>query len=132
MPNKIIAGIGIDIVEIPRLKKAIERWQESFLKRIFTDNEIKYSKARKFSYQHLAARFAAKEAVLKAIGDASIQRIEWRNVEVLNDEFGKPTIHLSGEALKIKEQKDISEIIISMSHTHSYAVANAILIKNDK
>jgi len=132
LPNKIIAGIGIDIVEIPRLKKAIERWQESFLKRIFTDNEIKYSKARKFSYQHLAARFAAKEAVLKAIGDASIQRIEWRNVEVLNDEFGKPTIHLSGEALKIKEQKDISEIIISMSHTHSYAVANAILIKNDK
>lgn len=132
MLNKIIAGIGIDIVEIPRLKRAIERWQESFLKRIFTDNEIKYSKARKFSYQHLAARFAAKEAVLKAIGDASIQKIEWRNVEVLNDEFGKPIIHLSGEAKKIKEQKDISEIIISMSHTRSYAVANAVLIKNDK
>jgi len=128
----MIAGVGIDIVEISQLKNAVCRWRNSFLKRIFTDNEINYSQARKFSYQHLAARFAAKEAVLKAIGDASIRRIEWRNVEVLNDEFGKPTIRLSGEAKKIKEKKDISDIIISMSHTRNYAVASAILIKNGK
>lgn len=128
----MIAGIGVDIVEISRIKNAITRWKDSFLRRIFTENEIKYSKSKKFSYQHLAARFAAKEAVLKAIGDSSIQRIEWHEVEVLNDEFGKPMIYLSGEAKKIKDREKISDILISMSHTREYAVANAILIKNGK
>ena len=128
----MIGGLGVDIVEISRIKNAVLRWKESFLKRIFTDNEINYSKTRKFSYQHLAARFAAKEAVLKAIGDSSIHRIEWHEVEVLNDEFGKPMIRLSGEAKKTKERRNISDIIISMSHTRTYAVANAILIKNGK
>lgn len=128
----MIAGVGVDIVEVPRIKDAILRWKDAFLKRIFTDNEIHYSKAKKFAYQHLAARFAAKEAVLKAIGDASIQRIEWHEVEVFNDEFGKPFIRLSGEALKIKEKKKISDIIISMSHTRKFAIANAILVKNGK
>ena len=128
----MISGTGIDIIEISRIKNAVRRWKDSFLRRIFTENEINYSQARKFSYQHLAARFAAKEAVLKAIGDSSIHRINLREVEVLNDESGKPYIRLSGEAKKIKEKKKISDIIISMSHTHKLAVANAILIKNDK
>lgn len=128
----MIAGIGVDIVEVSRIKDAVARWRDAFLKRIFTDNEIHYSQEKKFTYQHLAARFAAKEAVLKAIGDSSIHRIEWHNVEVLNDEFGKPTIRLSGEAKKIKDSKKISDIIISMSHTRKLAVANAILIKNGK
>lgn len=128
----MIVGVGVDIVEVPRIKDAVSRWKDAFLKRIFTENEIQYSKSKKFAYQHLAARFAAKEAVLKAIGDASIQRIEWHNVEVLNDEFGKPYIHLSGEAKKIKEKKMITDILISMSHTHKHAVANAILISNRK
>ncbi len=128
----MIIGVGVDIVEISRIKSAVSRWKEAFLKRIFTENEIQYSQNKKFVYQHLAARFAAKEAVLKAIGDASIQRIEWHNVEVLNDEFGKPYIRLSGEAKKVKEDKNITDIIISMSHTHKVAVANAILIKDGK
>lgn len=128
----MISGTGIDIIEISRIKNAVIRWKDSFLRRIFTENEINYSRARKFSYQHLAARFAAKEAVLKAIGDSSIHRINLREVEVLNNESGKPFIRLSGEAKKIKEKKKISDIIISMSHTHKLAVANAILIKNDK
>ena len=128
----MISGTGIDIIEISRIKNAVIRWKDSFLKRIFTENEINYSQARKFSYQHLAARFAAKEAVLKAIGDSSIHQINLREVEVLNDKSGKPFIRLSGAAKKIKEKKKISEIIISMSHTHKLAVASAILIKNDK
>lgn len=126
----MIAGIGIDIIEVSRIKEAVERWDSAFLKRIFTDNEVQYSQNKKFAYQHLAARFAAKEAVLKAIGDSAIQHIEWHNIEVLNDEFGKPYIRLSGEALKIKEAKQITDIIISMSHTHTFAVANVILVKN--
>lgn len=128
----MISGTGIDIIEVSRIKNAVIRWKDSFLKRIFTENEINYSQAKKFSYQHLAARFAAKEAVLKAIGDSSIHQINLREVEVLNDEFGKPFIRLSGAAKKIKEKKKISAIIISMSHTHKLAVANAILIKNGK
>ena len=125
----MIAGIGVDIVEISRIKNALTRWKDAFLRRIFTENEINYSRGKKSSYQHFAARFAAKEAVLKAIGDSSIQRVEWHNIEVLNDEFGKPTIRLSGEAKRIKEDRNISEIIISMSHTRTYAVANAILLR---
>jgi holo-[acyl-carrier protein] synthase len=128
----VIAGVGIDIVEISRIRAAVTRWKEAFLKRIFTENEISYSHTKKFAYQHLAARFAAKEAVLKAIGDSSIQRIEWHEVEVFNDEFGRPYIRLSGEAKKIKDNKGISEIIISMSHTRTFAVANAILIKDGR
>ena len=128
----MISGTGIDIIEISRIKNAVLRWKDSFLKRIFTENEINYSQAKKFSYQHLAARFAAKEAVLKAIGDSSIHQINLREVEVLNDKSGKPFIRLSGAAKKIKEKRKISDIIISMSHTHKMAVANAILIKNDK
>jgi len=129
---KMIVGVGVDIVEVPRIKDAVLRWKDAFLRRIFTDNEINYSKAKKFAYQHLAARFAAKEAVLKAIGDSSIQRIEWHEVEVFNDEFGKPFIRLSGEAKKIKEDRKISDIIISMSHTRAFAIANAILIKDGR
>ncbi len=128
----MIAGLGVDIVEISRIKNALTRWKDAFLRRIFTENEINYSRGKKSSYQHFAARFAAKEAVLKAIGDSSIQRIEWHNIEVLNDEFGKPTIRLSGEAKRIKEDRKISEIIISMSHTRTYAVANAVLLKDGK
>jgi holo-[acyl-carrier protein] synthase len=127
----MIAGIGVDIIEVSRIKEAVKRWESAFLKRIFTENEVNYSQNKKFVYQHLAARFAAKEAVLKAIGDSSIQHIEWHNIEVLNDEFCKPYIRLSGEALKIKERKNITDIIISMSHTRNFAVANAILIKNN-
>lgn len=125
----MIVGTGVDIVEVSRIKNAAIRWKDTFLKRIFTENEIAYSKQRKFSYQHLAARFAAKEAILKAFGDSTIHRVEWTNVEILNDEFGKPLVKLAGEAKKAQKERKITDIIISMSHTHTYAIANAILIK---
>jgi len=126
----MIAGIGIDIVEISRIKQAAKKWSNRFLKRIFTERELEYAHGKSIPYQHLAARFAAKEAVLKAIGDSTIHRIEWVNVEILNDEHGKPVVNLSGQAKKIKLEKNISDIIISMSHTRTYAAANAIVVKN--
>lgn len=125
-----IVGIGVDIVEISRIKQAAKKWSDSFLKRIFTSKELAYASGKSIPYQHLAARFAAKEAVLKAIGDSTIHRIEWVNVEILNDEHGKPVVNLLGQAKKIMQDKNISDIIISMSHTRTYAVANAIMIKN--
>lgn len=128
----LIVSTGVDIVEVSRIKRAVNKWRDKFLRRIFTEKEISYSSQRSASYQHLAARFAAKEAVLKAFGDSTIHRVEWTNVEILNDEFGKPIVKLSGEAQKARRNKNISDIIISMSHTRTYAVANAILIKNGK
>lgn len=128
----MIIGTGIDIVEISRVKNAALKWKDNFLRRIFTDKEIAYSKERVYSYQHLAARFAAKEAVLKAFGNGWTKRVEWTDVEIWNEKSGKPTVKLYGNVKKMKEKMKVDEIIVSLSHTRTYAVASAILVKNDK
>lgn len=118
----MIFGTGIDIVEIERIAKAIERWGEHFLKHVFTDNEIKYVNTHKFSAQHFAARFAAKEAVYKAIDGNDKKNIGWKDIEVLNEANGKPICQCS----KI----DVNQkILISLSHSKKYAVANAIIVR---
>jgi holo-[acyl-carrier protein] synthase len=124
----MIIGTGVDIVEIDRIRKAADKWKDKFLTRVFTDSELNYANSKKFSYQHLAARFAAKEAVLKAFGDASINNMEWRNIEIANNKDGKPFVKLTGEARKTLNKIGAGEIIVSLSHTRNYAVANAILI----
>ncbi|MCX5715437.1 MAG: holo-ACP synthase [Candidatus Omnitrophica bacterium] len=124
----MIIGTGVDIVEIARIKKAAKNWKARFLTRIFTDRELAYSRQKKFSHQHLAARFAAKEAVLKAFGDASINSMEWKEIEITNNKDGKPLVRLSGKALQTKKRRKVKDIIISLSHTKNYAVASAILI----
>lgn len=108
-------GIGIDIVEIPRIKKVIDKWGDSFLNRVFTKNELEYSMQKFFPYQHLAARFAAKEAVMKAFSDT---QIAFKDIEIINDKFGKPTC-------KICNRKN--RVHISIAHTNKYAVASAII-----
>jgi len=125
----MITGSGIDIVEIGRFRKAKKRWGKHFLEKIFTENEIEYSKKRRFQDQHFAARFAAKEAVLKAFGEklASIQN--WHDIEILNDKSGKPYIRFHKSAKKLKEKEKIDDVVISMSHCKGLAVANAILIR---
>jgi holo-[acyl-carrier protein] synthase len=125
----MIIGTGVDIVEVSRIKNAAVRWKENFLKRIFTDKELNYSKERTTSYQHLAARFAAKEAVLKALGNGWTNRVEWKDIEIWNEKSGKPNVRLSGEVERLSKKMGVGDIIISMSHTRTYAVANAILIK---
>jgi holo-[acyl-carrier protein] synthase len=124
----MIIGTGIDIVEISRLKNAAKKWQKNFLSKIFTDNELEYSNEKTSSYQHLAARFAAKEAVLKALGSGLTSRMEWRDIEVWNEKSGKPNVRLSGEVERISQSKGVSNIIISMSHTRTYAVASVVLV----
>jgi holo-[acyl-carrier protein] synthase len=128
----MILSTGVDIIEVSRIKNAALRWKENFLKRIFTDKELRYSRERTTSYEHLAARFAAKEAVLKALGNGLTNRVEWKDIEVWNDESGKPNVRLDGEVKKIAKKFGASDIIISMSHTRTYAVANAILVREDK
>ena len=114
----MIYGIGIDIIELDRIQKAIDRWGDHFLNHVFTDTEIEYAQRHKYPLQHFAARFAAKEAVLKAFGKNS--HINWKDIQIKNDKDGKPVC-------TFRDKKFKKKILISISHTHVYAVANAII-----
>lgn len=121
----MIIGIGCDIIEIERIKKACER--ESFVKRVFTEQEIAYCNARKTqAYSSYAARFAAKEAVLKALG-TGLRDGEIKEIEVVNDELGKPSIILGGYHKALSEKKGVKRIHISLSHTRTEAIAYCIM-----
>ena len=125
----MIFGTGVDIVEVFRMRDAIDKWGDSFLKKIFTDREIGYSNSKRFSCQHFAARFAAKEAVIKAFGEPKKFPIKWTEIEDLNDDEGKPMIKFHNDALKLKNKKKISDVVLSMSHSKNYAIANVIFLR---
>ncbi len=114
-----VLGNGVDIIEVRRIKKAIDKHGDGFLKRIFTNKELENAKARSSAiYQHLAGRFAVKEAIFKALGD---KEIGFQDVEVLNDAQGKPYCCL------LNRNRDKLSINISISHIKNYAVASAII-----
>ena len=122
---------GIDIIEVVRIKNNIETNQEKFLNRIYTSKEIEYCESkRKARYQHYAARFAAKEAIFKAISKLLNSKYEltWKNAEVLNDENGKPYINFLNTDIEGK----IEDIDISISHCKEYAIASVVLILKNK
>ena len=116
---------GIDIIEIERVKQSIQETNGKFCERVFTEKEIEYCESKKNQkYQHYAARFAAKEAVLKAISQALVSKfdIEWKEIEILNDEQGRPIVNILKKDLKIEQ------IDISISHCKTYAVASVVAI----
>jgi holo-[acyl-carrier protein] synthase len=115
----MIIGIGIDILEVARVQKVVER-NTRFLDRVFTEEEVQYSLPKKNKYQHLAARFAAKEAFFKAIG----KRISWTDVEVRNDPSGQPKLFVHA-----KEDFGFSRSLLSLSHLAEHALAIVILEK---
>lgn len=120
---------GIDIIEVSRVKEAIEEQNNKFLSKIYTEKEIEYcSNTGKMEYQHFAARFAAKEAVFKAISEfiKNDENEYWRKIEVLNDNNGRPKINLG-----IKLSKDIDSIDISISHIKELAIANVVVVFKD-
>src|SRR5262245_3719362 len=123
-----IIGIGTDIVECLRIGQMIERHGELFLGRVYTPDEISYCSSRKASTQHYAGRWAAKEAVLKALGTGWARGINWKDIEVRNDEGGRPSIHIEGGAQEHCERLGITEMLISISHCRSHAVAFATAI----
>lgn len=125
----MIVGTGIDIVEVFRMRDAINKWGMNFLTKVFTNEEIKYSVSRRFAPQHFAARFAAKEAVVKAFGVARRFPLNWTDIQVFNDKEGKPVISFTNDALKLKKQKKVNEVVVSMSHSKNYAVASVILLR---
>lgn len=122
---------GVDIIEIDRIEKAISKWKEKFIDRVFTKREYQYSNSKTFPYPHLAARFSAKEAVIKALGNFSLDKIRLKDIEVLNSTKGKPEIILHNH-IKSYCQKNNIKIELSLSHTKTFAVANAIAVKNGK
>ena len=119
---------GTDIIEIDRIKNSIENLENRFINEIFTQKEIEYCESKKGSkYQHYAARFAAKEALFKAISKLLNDKYElsWKNAEILNDENGRPYINFLDTNIKDK----IEDIDISISHCKSYATASVVIIK---
>jgi holo-[acyl-carrier protein] synthase len=117
-------SVGVDICEINRFGKIIEKHQERFLNKIFTLEEIRYCQRKHDPNPSFAVRFAAKEAFLKALGTGLRDGIKWREVEVKNDELGKPYLKITGRAGELLKGREVQ---ISLSHTHQNAIAFVIL-----
>ncbi len=120
----MLAGLGVDIIEVARIKKALDRWGERFLKRVFTPEEKRYSMRKAFPEQSLAARFAAKEAVMKALGTGPSGGIAWTDVEIVNTPYGKPEVKPGDKIINLVGQK---KIYVSLSHTREFAIAFAVV-----
>lgn len=123
-----IIGIGTDIIECARIAEMLEKHGEHFLDRVFTSGELIYCAERKAANQHYAGRWAAKEAVLKALGTGWAFGIKWTDVEVKNEMGGAPKIILAGVALEIATKLGIDRVLISISHCREYATAYAVAV----
>lgn len=123
-----VIGIGTDIIEVLRIADMIERHGELFLRRVYTNWEIEYCNARKAAVQHFAGRWAAKEAILKALGTGWANGIHWVDMEVRNEPGGEPRVSLGGRAREIAEELGIRAMPISISHCRHYATAYAMAL----
>lgn len=121
-----ILGIGNDIIEIARVKSSIERYSHRFLDRVFTQKEQEYCLRHRDSALNFAGRFAAKEAVVKALGTGFRGGLDWLDIEILNDGLGKPCVYFSDKA---KEKLGEAEVMITISHCREYATAFAVRVK---
>ncbi len=122
-----IRGIGIDLVDIPRMRAVIERWQERFLRRVFTEGEIEYCRARRDPVPHFAARFAAKEAALKALGTGLRFGVRWRELEVRRRRGEAPALVLTGRARQLARARG-GRLLVTLTHDGDYAMAQAVLV----
>ncbi len=120
----MIYGVGIDIIELSRIQVTTDRWGDLFLNKVFTEKELKYSLSKKNPNQHLAARFAAKEAVSKALSTGWTGIFRWQDVEVVNDALGKPEVRFFGE---LREKLADRRVHISLSHSDTVVVAVAVI-----
>lgn len=114
------------MVECARLQEMIDRHGDRFLKRVFTSTERKYCKDKKRGIEHLAGRFAAKEAVLKVLGTGWRDGIAWTDIEVVNEPSGQPRVRLKGRCREIADTLRLSKVLISISHISTHAIASAI------
>ena len=122
-----VIGIGVDLVECSRIEHSLDRFGERFLHRVFTDGEIAYSNSMKFPARHLAARFAAKEAVSKAFGTGIGKSMGWRDIDVQKKASGEPFLVLTGGAEKLARERGVKNALITLSHTDQQAMAMIVL-----
>ncbi len=120
-------AVGIDTIEIPRVGRVLERHGERFLKRVFTPEEVAFCRGR---VPELAARFAAKEAVMKALG-TGVRGVGWREIEVLPDRRGKPLVYLYGGAKKRADEMGLEGIDISLTHERDFAIAAVVGVRSE-
>lgn len=126
-----IIGIGVDMIEVPRIKKAVLNAAD-FIKKIFDDRELRLSERGMLRYEELAGRFAVKEAVLKAIKTGWRRGIQFKEIAVLNEKTGAPYVVLNGKAKEVAESLGVEEIFVSISHTKELAIGMVILVRSDK
>ncbi len=120
----MVEGLGIDIIEIDRMDRTVREWGDTFLNKVFTERELAYATSKMRPIPHLAARFAAKEAVAKALTIGWRGGFRWKDVEVTNDETGKPSVVLYG---KLKDMLRESNVLVSISHSETIVVAIALI-----
>lgn len=123
----MIVGSGVDLIEVARIRQSIERYGERFLARIFTPGERAYVERKKNRFERYAARFAAKEAGMKAIGTGWRLGVTWLDFEVVNLPGGRPTLRLSGKAAEFAARLHVKNVALSLTHTDAMAIAEVIL-----
>jgi holo-[acyl-carrier protein] synthase len=123
----MIVGTGVDIAEVFRIRESIERFGDRFLRRIFTEAEIRYCEQKVTRFESYAARFAAKEAGMKALGTGWSRGVRWRDIEVVREKGQRPTIQFHGEAAAIAAKLGAKNIALSLTHTSEQALAHVIL-----
>src|SRR2546421_11931974 len=126
-----INGIGVDLVNIPRMRDVIDRWQDRFLRRVFTDQEIAYCRARRDPVPHFAARFAGKEAAMKALGTGLRLGVKWRELEVRRERGQAPTLELHGRSRELGLARGGRRMLLALTHEGEYALAQALLVDDD-
>jgi holo-[acyl-carrier protein] synthase len=122
----VIVGVGVDLVHVPRVRRLLERWQERFLERVFTPDEVAYARGRHDPAEHLAARFAAKEATLKALGTGLSMGVRWREMEVRRARGERPRMALSGRTAEIGAARGVGALHVSLTHDGEYAMAQVL------
>ncbi len=130
MPD--IIGIGTDITECLRIARMIERHGELFISRVYTPEEISYCQSRAQATQHFTGRWAAKEAILKALGTGWRKGISWRDVEIRNEPAGRPIVSMHGGAKDVVQQLGIAKMLVSISHCRTHATAYAIAVGGEE
>lgn len=128
----MIYGIGMDLVQIRRIQEALQRWGERFQNKVFTPGEIRYCQKKRNSSPNFAARFAAKEAFVKALGIGIRRGVHWRDVEVQRGALGKPVLKLTGRAAEMCRREKIEGVFLTLTHDGEYSAAMVVLEKSEK
>lgn len=123
-----LVGIGIDVVEVSRIRSSMDEFGQKFLDRIFTEQERSYCQRQKRPELHYAARFAAKEAISKAFGTGIGKDVGWLDMEILRRPSGEPEVRLSGAAAVCAEERGVTQVMVSLTHAKHYAAANAVVM----